>query len=573
MKLLKTCLCIVIVLALTILVDMVTLFSISNLNTDLSLVDTNVFPHNKVINVSITIAEEDYQKMLDTPLNEEYFKANVDYNGYTFNSVAIRTKGNSSLKSVANTNSDRYSLKLDLDYYISEQNLFGIKNINLNNLFADNTMMAEYLAYEMLSELETAAPRTTYTSLYINDKYVGLYLSVEQVDESFLLNNYGNANGELYKPYQGEGCNLEYTTDNGKSYSGLQIKNKVNSANNKLVELLKAIESPEKLDNIFNVDSFLKYLAMSVATIHLDCYQGGMFHNYYIYNNNNSFEWIAWDLNMAFNGFPKGPNEPEAFDFYIDEPVIGNMSNYPLIEAIFSKDEYVDKYHNYLQQIASGYFNYTTFNDRVLEIYNMIKGYVKADPTAFYSYDEFEEALFADSENHVSLLNFAKLSSTNIKQQLAGDKQSTNNGNGNVSGTNNRNINKNKPPNNGELKEKTAGTKNDKNMPFKFNENGQVILPKDVSLNDLPSSLQQYLIKGELPPRQEFENILEQFSPELKQKLGLNKQIGFEGERQVQDKQPKQSSFYGLIPNLILLILGTLGLIVFTLFISINFRL
>ncbi|QOR36575.1 CotH kinase family protein [Clostridium sp. 'deep sea'] len=571
MKLLKTCLCIVIVLALTILVDMVTLFSISNLNTDLSLVDTNVFPHHKVINVSITIAEEDYQKMLDTPLNEEYFKANVDYNGYTFNSVAIRTKGNSSLKSVANTNSDRYSLKLDLDYYISEQNLFGIKNINLNNLFADNTMMAEYLAYEMLSELETAVPRTTYTALYINDKYVGLYLSVEQVDESFLLNNYGNANGELYKPYQGEGCNLEYTTDNGKSYSGLQIKNKVNSANNKLVELLKAIESPEKLDNIFNVDSFLKYLAMSVATIHLDCYQGGMFHNYYIYNNNDSFEWIAWDLNMAFNGFPKGPNEPEAFDFYIDEPVIGNMSNYPLIEAIFSKDEYVDKYHNYLQQIASGYFNYTTFNDRVLEIYNMIKGYVKADPTAFYSYDEFEEALFADSENHVSLLNFAKLSSTNIKQQLAGDKQSTNNGNGNVSGTNNRNINKNKPPNNGEQKEKPTGTKNDKNMPFKFNENGQVILPKDVSLNDLPSSLQQYLIKGELPPRQEFENILEQFSPELKQKLGLNKQIGFEGERQVQDKQPKQSSFYGLIPNLILLILGTLGLIVFTLFIKHKF--
>jgi spore coat protein CotH len=230
----------------------------------------------------------------------------------------------------------------------------------------------------------------------------------------------------------GVGSDLDYISDNGMEYTGMFPENMDEYDNETLVELIKIIEDGGDLDSIFNVDSFLKYLAVSTMTVHSDSYQGGMYHNYYLYNNNGIFEWISWDLNMIFNGFTRsGLTDLEATEYLIDEPVTGEMSKYPLIEAIFKNEEYVEQYHEYLEILSEGYLSEDNINEKVLSVYQMIKSYVESDPSSFYTYDEFEKALFQDEDNSLGILSFVEKRVANVAKQLSGEISSTNNGEGN----------------------------------------------------------------------------------------------------------------------------------------------
>lgn len=519
-KIVCTFLC---VFLLLLLIDRETAHSISSsTEANLSKIDQVIFPHDQVVDVYIDIEEDVYNLMTDNAMAEEYVMADITYNGYSFSNIGIRPKGNSSLKSVANSNSDRFSFKVDLDYYIDDQNFYGITKLNLNNSFSDPTMMAEYLGYEMLAELDADASRTTYVALYINNEYKGLYLSVEHVDEAFLIEHYGNANGELYKPDMGIGSDLEYISDNGLDYTGLFPENFSSYDNGAVTKLIKSIEEGYDLESIFNVDSFLKYLAMSTITVHMDSYQSGMFHNYYLYNNNGVFEWVTWDLNMIFNGFPmSGLSDEEATKFLIDEPVIGAMENYPLLEAIFKNEEYVTRYHEYMEMLIDGYLSEDNFTEKVTTTYEMIKPYVEIDPTSFYTYDQFEESLFQDTSQSLSLLSFVSQRSENIRQQLQGIIPSDNNGQGNE-GTKGRGM----PDGIGMRPPSQEGKENQGNGMDRMKDG----LPSNIIIEDLPEELREYFENGEIPPK----DIILKYLDELPEELVtmIESSINMEGQGQ-----------------------------------------
>ncbi|QUI21679.1 CotH kinase family protein [Vallitalea pronyensis] len=435
------------IIMLLLIVDAVTVSS-QLIDTNNNLIDQEVFPHDRVIDVKITIDEEDYTYMVEHAMEEEYVVADIDYNGYQYQDVGIRPKGNSSLKHVASSNDEtkRFSLKVNFDYYVDEQNLYGISKINLNNIFSDPSMMAEYLSYDMLDTLGAEASRTTYAALYINDVYFGLYLAVEQVDESFLEDRFGNATGELYKPEMGAGSDLKYISDDPDDYS-LEVENGVSTNDKAIINFMKVIQEGSDLETVLHVDSFLKYLAVSTVTVHLDAYQGGMYHNYYLYHHNGRFEWITWDLNMSFNGFPKGGTDEQAVAFLIDEPVSGAMDNYPLIKAIFDNEAYMERYHGYITTLLNDYLDEHTITNKVTNTYEMIKEYVRTDTTAFYTFEEFEEAVFSDTDLvNYGLLDFIDKRVSNVRQQLDGTIPSTNNGQGNAGGKNNRGGKAGGPP-------------------------------------------------------------------------------------------------------------------------------
>lgn len=434
MKWIKSITAVILVVLLIVVLNHAYNSSDNSTTGSTSVIDTVIFPHDEVVEANIEIDEDTYAEMLNNATAEEIVMADITYNGNTFENVGIRPKGNSSLRDVFQSDSDRYSFKVDFNYYLDDQNFYGITKLNLNNIFSDPSMMAEYLGYEMLDSLDAVSSRTTYVKLSINGEYFGLYLAVEQVNEEFLNENYSNSDGDLYKPDQGTGSDLAYISDDGTDYTGLFPENADNSDNAEITELIKTIENGGDLDSIFDVDSFLKYLAVSTMTIHQDSYQGGMFHNYYLYDNNGIFEWISWDLNMIFNGFP-GTNmtDEQAIAYLIDEPVSGSMENYPLIQAIFENEENIEKYHEYLQILSEGYLEKDTFNEKVLSVYDMIKSYVETDPTSFFTYEQFENGLFQEDGTQLGILAFAEQRLANVAQQLSGEIPSTNNGAGNAS--------------------------------------------------------------------------------------------------------------------------------------------
>lgn len=388
-------------------------------SAEIDYIDEYVFT-DQVIEVNIEIGEDVYQSMIENALAEEYVMADITYNGYTFESIGIRPKGNSSLSQVAQSGGDRFSFKIDFDQYISEQSLFGLEKINLNNVYYDATYMKEELSYEILAQMGLDVPDTSYVALSINGEYFGLYLAVEDVGEEFLIENFGNADGELYKP--------ESTSANLALSDNYMFEDELGGDDNSaLIELIEEINNSDFSN--FNVETYLKYLAYSTFTLNLDSYQGSMFHNYYLYNDNGTFEWIGWDYNMSLNGFPGQTFTYDAsVGYLIDEPVIGDMSNYPLIDQILSNEEYLELYHQYYYELIELLDN-GSFEQLVLENYERIKDYVKTDPSAFFTYTQFEEGLFSET----GLISFVSDRIENVEAQLTGATPSTNNGQGNTS--------------------------------------------------------------------------------------------------------------------------------------------
>ncbi|MNO35282.1 Inner spore coat protein H [compost metagenome] len=460
--------------------------------------DESVFPKDKVVDVKITIDEDDFQDMLDNASAEEYKEASVDYNGIHFSNIGIRTKGNLSLRSVVQmSDSDRYSFKLSFDEYVS-QTLGGISKINLNNNYSDASYMREFLTYELAEKMGLPTPKYSFVNVYVNDKLWGFYLAIEQIGDSYLERHFGNSYGALYKgEMTGSGSDLLWIDDNPDSYTGLALKSKTTN-DDILIDMINELNNGSDYEKYIDVEEALKYVALNVVTNNTDSYIGGNKQNYYLYEDDGVFSVLPWDYNMAFGGLgggggmgggfgrgqqasntetsndaapndsisdsvsdsTAGPTKSTATDenknaantngangnlketetaannakgnssrtsLLIDEPTQGAVADRPLVAKLLAVDEYKELYHNIISEAVEGYLSNDAFTARVQEVASMIDSYVKADPTAFYTYDEYTQAV-------TQLISINASQADNITQQLDGTIASSGDGSGSGGG-------------------------------------------------------------------------------------------------------------------------------------------
>ena len=163
--------------------------------------------------------------------NEEYSACSVVIDGESYKNVGIRAKGNTSLSSVSAMGSQRYSFKLEFDRYEKGKSYYGLDKLCLNNLIQDNTMMKDYLVYQMMGGFGVEAPLCSFVYITVNGEDWGLYLAVEGVEDAFLRRNYGSDEGELYKP---DSTGFGGGRGNGKGFRmenvGLDLNGAGNSA-------------------------------------------------------------------------------------------------------------------------------------------------------------------------------------------------------------------------------------------------------------------------------------------------------------------------------------------------------
>lgn len=387
--------------------------------------------------------------------------------------MALRTKGKNTLTSVASSDSDRYSFKIDFDYFNDGENYYGLKKLNLNNNYGDASYMREYISYRIMGEMGIPVPATSYTHITINGEEWGLYLAVEPIDEVFLERTFGDSTGDLYKP-DGIGADLVYRGDDMSEYPGLVLKtNEETSDGSAILDLMKALESGEGLEDVLDVDEVLRYLAANVALANYDSYLGNTTHNYYLYEQDGRFTIVPWDYNYSFGGFgggevaiyeptnqsmgmgggrhpdmengetqtaegenaaeeqaaqmPESMNaeRPENMEMQMPEGMerpegMGGSNEKPLVDTLLSQDALLAQYESYLAEIAETYFTEAYMSQIVSETAEMIAPYVEKDATAFFTYDEFLEASSADATDPNSLVYFAVSMAESIETQLAG---------------------------------------------------------------------------------------------------------------------------------------------------------
>ena len=468
-----------------------------------------IFAKDAVTEIAITITEENWETLMQNPLSEEFVSCDVTISGETFTSVGIRTKGNSSLSSVANSDSSRYSFKLKADEYIDGQSFFGLEEFVVNNMQSDATYMKEYLSYEMFEQLGVETPLYAYTNIKINDADWGLYLAIEAIEEDFAERALGSDYGQLYKPEsqgqggaagggqrpedsrttsgggiqnlppgdgiggpaqggrnpaegnlngtpggigfvrpeenagqqggppnggmkeksggdmmgsQGGGADLVYTNDEIESYSQIfenAVFSNVDTKDcDRVVEALKNLNEGTDLETYIDVDEVLRYFAANTAMVNLDSYVSSLKHNYYLYEKDGKLSILPWDLNLSFAGFQSG-SASSAVNFPIDTPVTGvELADRPLIGSLLAVEEYKETYHDNLLTIVEDYFESGFFESEIERLDSLIGDYVRNDPTAFYTADEYLEGV-------KTLKAYGALRAESLRGQLAGTVPST----------------------------------------------------------------------------------------------------------------------------------------------------
>ncbi len=181
--------------------------------------ESKLFDTSKVHTINIVM--DDWDSFVENCQSEEYAECTVVIDDETYQNVAIRGKGNTSLTQVASYGNNRYSFKIEFDHYDSSNTYYGLDKLCLNNIIQDNTYMKDYLCYQMMNEMGVASPLCSYVYITVNGEDWGLYLAVEGVEESFLQRNYGKDYGSLYKPDsqsmgggRGNGKDFEMNSDN-----------------------------------------------------------------------------------------------------------------------------------------------------------------------------------------------------------------------------------------------------------------------------------------------------------------------------------------------------------------------
>ncbi|GEM_PF-910267 len=217
------------------------------------------------------------------------------------------------------------------------------------------------------------------------------------------------------------GTDLVYTDDNVESYSSIfdsAVFDTTKALQKKVIEALKGIATGENLEQYMTVEENLKYFAVNSFLVNYDSYTGNLKHNYYLYEQDGKLTMLPWDLNLAFAGFQSN-NAKSAVNDPIDTPVSGTtLEQRPMLGQLLSNETYLEQYHNYLDQLVKGYIESGRYEAVITQIKQLIDGYVKEDPTAFYTYDEFTEAV----EN---LEVFCKLRGESVRGQLEGTIPST----------------------------------------------------------------------------------------------------------------------------------------------------
>ncbi|MBL7883387.1 MAG: CotH kinase family protein, partial [Bacteroidia bacterium] len=151
------------------------------------------------------MVEVDYQQNASNPAvyPEIYRPCKVTWDGITLTNCGFREKGNSS--NLFTNFGKKKPFKIAFDEFINNQTLDGIKKINLNNFTNDPSLLHDVVSMKLFRDEGLVAPRTSYTKLFVNGEYIGLYVVIENVDKTFLKYHYGgpNNNGNLYKTDRG----------------------------------------------------------------------------------------------------------------------------------------------------------------------------------------------------------------------------------------------------------------------------------------------------------------------------------------------------------------------------------
>ena len=290
-------------LLLTLFFNMTVLFS------------QNLFDPYSVHALEIDFYNPAYDSVLQARWKQDdksYELATIRFNGEALDSVGVRYKGNSTFWWARTVRSPKFPFNIDFNLIYDNQELLGYNKIKLSNSIFDATFVRETIGY-LTQSYYLPTPETGYLNVIVNGQRLGLYVSVESINKSFLTKHFGNNQGAFFK------CEPQFLYGDDDAYDawpdlnwygrdstiyayqkGYELKSATGWSD--LLDLIYTLNYDiDSIETILNVDRVLWFFAASTVMPDLDAYNGFVIHNYYLYRNTNTgqFEIIPWDKDLS----------------------------------------------------------------------------------------------------------------------------------------------------------------------------------------------------------------------------------------------------------------------------------
>ena len=360
--------------------------------------------------IDVAINPTDFDQLFVNPNSDTEFPATFVFTSGIFTDtvtqIGLGLKGNSSLSSA------KKSFKISFNTYTPGNKYKGLEKINLNGEHNDPSIIRAKLYWDLAAKMGIPAPRANHIAFYVNGLYMGLYISVEHIDEEFVQNRFGNNSGNLYKCLYP--ASLEYINNNPESYKfeqngrrayELQTNTDLDDYSD-LLQLITAVNQPDgpnyagNLDAVFNVDSYLRVLALDIFTGNWDNYSYNI-NNYYLYRNTHTgkFEFMPYDTDNTFG-----------IDWFGVDWATRNVYNWspqpnfpPLATKLLNVPEFRNRFTYYFNTLLQTAANPDVFFPRIDDLHSLITPFAEADIFRTYDYgysiadfhDSYDEALGA----------------------------------------------------------------------------------------------------------------------------------------------------------------------------------
>lgn len=226
-----------------------------------------------------------------------WFPANVTIDGDRIGTVGLRKKGQFGSQSTL-----RPSLKLKFGKYVSGQTWRSLGRLALNNSKQDPSYARTCVTYDVFRKAGVPAPRCTMARVTVNGAELGVYNALEEIEEEFLRRNFADPGGNLY-----EGTASDFRPDFIGSFE--QETNQSSEASRAdLAAVLGALEDNDgsqilsALDQVIDVDAFVRFWALESLVWHRDGYSGNA-NNFFIYadpSDGGRFHFLPWGADGTF---------------------------------------------------------------------------------------------------------------------------------------------------------------------------------------------------------------------------------------------------------------------------------
>ena len=291
-------------------------------------------------------------------------RANLDFEGWQFEEVAVRYKGNNTYMS--SSRSLKRPLKIDLNSGFKGRRLGGITELNLHNNVNDAGAMNEALSYRLFRDAGVPGPRTAYAQIFLSvqgqytNHLVGLYSLIENVDKDFTSSRFGTRRGALFKPRT-----RQVFEDMGDQWAAYQPSFVPNTTVydheaqrvidfSKLVSHASDAEFAARLEEFLDLDAFARFMAVTVWLSNMDSILS-MGQNFYVYLHPKTqrFQFLPWDFDHSFGMFPMAGSAEELENLSLLKPWSGRVL---FLERVFNFEKFKRIYLARMEEFSKTIF-------------------------------------------------------------------------------------------------------------------------------------------------------------------------------------------------------------------------